>query len=347
MAWNREQRSSLAWVRSLQAAAALALGSAGPAHAAEPVWDGNKVEIRSEPLAPGVYAFFADDADTLNAKGGAAATSGGLIVGSQGALLIETMLNRRLHDQVRALVRQATPLPIVYAVNSSAHGDHPFGNIYLPPVTGIVQHQRTAQLVGTHLADDKAFMIQNFGAGRGIEEIQARSGDVLIGDGASITLDVGGKQVQIMDFGFSQTGGDLFVWVPVSKVMWAGNPIIAGKPSLPWLLDGHLVQTLATLKKVQAYLPADARIVPGHGVPMARDWLQWHIDYLEAVKTQGHAVGVPRLRAVRLGSPGLERACGRQGFEVGEAVMRQELRPGVNGHQASDSAASAQVGRLL
>ena len=288
MRFNRLQRLSFGRIAPLLTAA-LVMACTSAVYAAEPVWDGNKVEMRSETLAPGVYAFYAADAAALNAKGGAAATSGGLIVGSKGALLIETMLNKRLHDQVRALARKATPLPIAYAVNTSSHGDHSFGNMYLPLATRIVQHQRSAEFIGSHLEEDKAFMIKNFGAGRGIEAIKARSGDVLVGDGGSLTIDLGGKQVQIIDFGFAQTGGDLFVWEPASKVMWGGNPIIAAKPSLPWLLDGHLVQTLATLKKVQAFLPADARIVPGHGVPMARDGLQWHIDYLEAVKTQVQA----------------------------------------------------------
>lgn len=72
-------------------------------------------------------------------------------------------------------------------------------------------------------------------------------------------------------------------------MLWAGNAIIASRPALPWLLDGHLVETLATLKKVQAFLPDDARIVPGHGVPMPKAGLQWQIDYLEAVKSQVQA----------------------------------------------------------
>ncbi|NJN52173.1 MAG: MBL fold metallo-hydrolase [Gammaproteobacteria bacterium] len=273
----------------LVAVAACWFAGAPPAHAGEPVWDGNKVEMRSETLAPGVYAYYAKDAAALNAKGGAAATSGGLIVGSKGVLLIETMLNKRLNSQVLALTSKNTSLPITYAVNTSAHGDHSYGNMYLPASTKIVQHVRTRQYVDTHLAKDKVFMIQNFGAGRGIEEIRARTGDVLVGDGGSITLDLGGKQVQIIDFGFAQTGGDLFIWEPEAKVMWTGNPIVAAGPSLPWLLDGHLVETLATLKKVHAFLPADARIVPGHGVAITRDGLQWHIDYLEAVKAQVQA----------------------------------------------------------
>ncbi len=99
-----------------------------------------------------------------------------------------------------------------------------------------------------------------------------------------MTLDLGGKTVEVIDFGFAQTGGDLFVWEPDAKIMWAGNAIIAPKPALPWLLDGKLVETLATLSKVYAFLPADAKVIPGHGVAMTRDDIKWHLDYLAAVQ---------------------------------------------------------------
>jgi glyoxylase-like metal-dependent hydrolase (beta-lactamase superfamily II) len=67
--------------------------------------------------------------------------------------------------------------------------------------------------------------------------------------------------------------------------MWTGNAIPAPKPRLPWLLDGHLVETLETLTKIYKFLPNDARIVPGHGIPMTREDLRWPIDYLTAVRT--------------------------------------------------------------
>ncbi len=257
--------------------------------AAEPIWDGNKVNMVSELLAPGVYAFYADNARKLNASGGAAATSGGLIVGRSGALLVETMLNKRLNAQVMGLARRATKLPIGYAVNTSSHGDHSYGNMYLPVGTRVIQHANAKAFVDRSLDDDKKFMIANLGSQRGIEAIRARTGDILVPSGGRISIDLGDKQVEIIDFGFGQTGGDLFVWEPQSRVMWAGNPIIAAKPALPWLLDGHLVQTIDTLVKVRDFLPADARIVPGHGVVMSRADLNWHIDYLSAVKQNVHA----------------------------------------------------------
>jgi cyclase len=267
-------------------ASLLSLAFSVATHAAEPIWDGNKVQMRSQQLAPGVYAHLPADAAYLNAKGGAAATSGGLIVGTRGALLIETMLNRRLHDQVRALAsKEAAGLPLLYAINTSSHGDHSFGNMYLPPETRLVQHEQTARLIDTHLEQDKAFMLQNFGTGRGIESIRSREPDILVPAGGKLVLDLGGRRVEIHDFGFAQTGGDLFIWDPQSRTLWAGNPVIAAKPALPWLLDGKLVQTLATLQRVYDFLPVDATIVPGHGVPIPRAGLRWHLDYLQAVQS--------------------------------------------------------------
>lgn len=264
----------------------LTLAFSVPTLAADPIWDANKVTMRSQQLAPGVFAHLPDDAAELNAKGGAAATSGGLIVGTRGALLIETMLNRRLHDQVRALATEtAAGLPLLYAVNTSSHGDHSFGNMFLPPETRLVQHEQTARFIASHLEQDKAFMLQNFGKGRGIEPILAREPDIVIPAGGTLVLDLGGRQVEIHDFGFAQTGGDLFVWDLRSKTLWAGNPVIAAKPALPWLLDGKLVQTLETLQRVYDFLPPDATIVPGHGVPMPREGLLWHLDYLKAVQS--------------------------------------------------------------
>ncbi len=266
------------------AAVAMFLASHSMANANGPIWDANKVQLKAEKLAEGVFAIYPDNVEEVNSKGGAAATSGGLISGTKGVLMIDTMINKRLHRQVQDLNKNLIGKPVIYAVNTSSHGDHSYGNMYLAPSTRIVQHLNTRNYIAKHLEDDKAFMLKHFGPGRGIENIKAREADILVAPMSKITLDLGGKTVDIMDFGFAQTGGDLWVWDAQAKVMWAGNPIIAPKPSLPWLLDGQLVATLETLKKVYEFLPPDARIIPGHGRAMGREDIKWHIDYLTAVR---------------------------------------------------------------
>ncbi len=262
----------------------MTLAPASFSYANEPVWDANTVEMTAEKLSDGVYAYYASNAHELAPKGVPIATSGGFIVGEKGVLMIDTMLNQRLHQQVNDLIRKETDKPIIYAVNTSYHGDHSYGNMYLSKDTQIIQHASAKAYIDEHFKKDTEFMIQNFGEGRGIEEIVPRTGDILISKGEKQVIDLGGKSVEIIDFGFAQTGGDLFVWEPESKVMWTGNPIITVKPSLPWLLDGHLLETLESLTKVYEFLPEDARIVPGHGPVMKREDLKWHLEYLKAVK---------------------------------------------------------------
>ncbi|MCJ8296629.1 MAG: MBL fold metallo-hydrolase [Colwellia sp.] len=260
--------------------------SVGSVSAAEPVWDANKVTLVSEKLADGVYAYYSSEAKAKEVKGLPVATSGGFVIGSDGVLLIDTMLNERLNKQVQQLVREVTDKPIRHAVNTSFHGDHSYGNMYLPAATNIIQHVNAKAYIDQHFKADTEFMMQNFGKGRGIEQIVPTTGDTLIPESGKLTIDLGGKVVQIIDFGFAQTGGDLFVWEPQSKTLWAGNPIITVKPSLPWLLDGHLLETLATLNKVYDFLPEDAKVIPGHGSMMSKQDIKWHIDYLATVKEQ-------------------------------------------------------------
>ncbi len=262
------------------------LTMASAVSAGEPVWDGNKVLLVSEKLGDGVYAYYSSEAKAKESKGLPVATSGGFVVGAKGILMIDTMLNQRLHKQARDLIRKASDKPIIFAVNTSFHGDHSYGNMYLPETTLIIQHETTKQYIDTHFESDTEFMMKNFGTGRGIEEIRPVAADILIPKGGKLTIDLGGKSVEIIDFGFAQTGGDLFIWEPMSKVMWTGNPVIAVRPSLPWLLDGHLVETLSSLQRAYDFLPDDARVIPGHGSVMMKADIKWHIDYLSTVKRE-------------------------------------------------------------
>lgn len=265
----------------------LAIGLiAGAAVAQEPVWDGNTVNLEAQELATGIYAVIPTGADEMAAAGYPIATTGGFIVGENGVLVIESMLNERLNGQLFNLIAAETDKPVRYLVNTSHHGDHSYGNFYVPEEVNIIQHANTAAFIATHIEADKAFMIQNFGAGRGIEEIEATDADILVAEGSTLTIDLGGVTVDIRDFGFAQTGGDLFISVPDANVLWTGNAIVAQAPALPWLLDGHLLDTRDTLQAVYDAFDADTRVVPGHGPVTDIASVKWGVDYLTAVETE-------------------------------------------------------------
>jgi cyclase len=245
------------------------------------VWTPASVALVARKLAPGVFAVHADDAAGKNAEGVPVATSGGFVIGTKGVLLIDTMINRNLAGQLLALVREQTKRPILYAVNTSYHGDHSYGNQFLPRATRVIQHAKTQAYIQQSFAKDVAFMSQYFGSNSGLQELTAQKAAILLGDGESREIDLGGKRVTVAHLGFAQTEGDLFVSVADDKVLFTGNPIISSGPSLPWLLDGHYQESLATLRKLRTNFPADTVVVPGHGAPTGMAALDDHIRYLE------------------------------------------------------------------
>ena len=104
-------------------------------------WTPNAVTLVSERLADGVFAIYDSQSATRGPQGVPLATSGGFVVGDDAVLMVESMINRRLFCQAVALVQAETSKPIRYVVNTSSHGDHSFGNAFLPEGVEVVQHR--------------------------------------------------------------------------------------------------------------------------------------------------------------------------------------------------------------
>lgn len=251
-------------------------------------WTPNAIKLVSEKVAPGVFVVSDSNARMSGPAGVPLATSGGFVIGEDGVLLVESMINRQLFCQFISLVQQETDKPIRYVVNTSAHGDHSYGNVFLPKDVHVVQHARTAAYIAAHFAEDVAFMKANFGADQGLDEIKPVAADIPVSD-SGWSVDLGGMKVEARYHGFAQTEGDLFVWVPSAKVLWLGNPIVAAKPAIPWLLDGHAREVGVTLAAVKAALPADAIVVPGHDRPMGRDVFDFSLGYLDTLQGEVRA----------------------------------------------------------
>lgn len=255
-----------------------------------PIWDGNKVTLSLHKLATDIYAIVPSSAETETNRGIPQATTGGFIVGEKGVLLIEVMLNKRLYDQEIKLIRSVTDKPIIYAVNTSDHGDHCFSNYLLPPATTIIQNEFARDNLAKNFEGIKSFMINLFGSNRGIENAVYRAADIVIPKNSNLNIDMGGgKTVQLLNVGTAQSPADLFVWMPNQRIFWAGNPFIAEAPAIPWLFDGFFLEPTTNLKKVYDFLPDDAIVVPGHGRITNKAGIKYTIDYVSELKKEVEA----------------------------------------------------------
>ncbi len=246
------------------------------------VWTPNAIKLVSQEVADGVFAVYDANAANHGPQGIPLATSSGFIIGDEGVALVDTMINRQLFCQLVELVQAETDKPVLYAINTSYHGDHSYGNAFLPDDVQVVQHERTAGYIAEHFEKDVGFMEKNFGADQGLDEVVAVKPDIAVSD-EGWSVDLGGLSVEARFYGFGQTAGDLFVYVPQAKVMWTGNPLIAEAPAIPWLLDGRGAEVSDTLTRIRDSLPPDAVVVPGHGRPVTAQTFTFSINYLNAL----------------------------------------------------------------
>ncbi|MBC6110909.1 MBL fold metallo-hydrolase [Pedobacter fastidiosus] len=255
-----------------------------------PIWDANKVTLELQKISTDIYAIIPTTAGTETSKGTPQATTGGFIIGEKGVLLIEVMLTKRLYDQEVKLIRSVTNKPILFAVNTSDHGDHCFGNYLLPASTIIIQNEFAKDNLEKNYEGIKQFMVGLFGTGRGIENTVFRPADIVIPKNSNLKVDLGGgKIVEMLNVGTAQSPADLFVWMPNQKVFWAGNPFIAESPAIPWLFDGFFLEPAANLKKMYDFLPEDAIVIPGHGRITNKAGIKYTIDYVQELKKEVEA----------------------------------------------------------
>lgn len=255
-----------------------------------PIWDANKVNLKLQKVGSDIYAIIPETAGSETIKGIPQATTGGFIVGEKGVLMVEVMLTKRLFDQQIKLIRSVTDKPIIYAINTSDHGDHCFSNYLLPKATLVIQNEFANENLAKNYEGIKQFMVTLFGAGRGIENAVYRPADLVIPKNSSMKIDLGqGKIVELINIGTAQSPADLFVWMVNQKVFWAGNPFIAESPAIPWLFDGFFLEPAANLKKMHDFLPDDAIIIPGHGKITTKSGIKYTIDYVEQLKKEVEA----------------------------------------------------------
>lgn len=252
-------------------------------------WSPRDFTMARKELTPRAHAVLPDDTFRKDHSG----TNAGFVVGDRGVLVVEALLNRDLAGQLLGAVREVTDRPIRFLATTSYHGDHAYGSYVFPSHTVVVQHEATRRFIDEHFEQDRGFMLGLMGAGVGIEEVEPRSADLTFTD--AVRLDLGGVRVELLHLGFAQTSGDLVVWVPEENVAWVGNMLQAPPPAFPWLLEGRHRETVATLRKLHDVLDDEAVIVPGHGKPMRRRDIAFHVAYVEALEA---AVG----RALRDGA---------------------------------------------
>lgn len=114
----------------------------------------------------------------------------------------------------------------------------------------------------------------------------------------SLSLDVGGRRVELVKVGPAHTRGDLLVHVPDADVVFAGDVLFSGVTPIMWA--GPAENWIAALDRILAFGPKT--VVPGHGPVGATGEAVALREYWELVLREGtdrHRAGQSALAAAK------------------------------------------------
>ncbi len=169
-------------------------------------------------------------------------------IGPDGTLLVDDQyapLAARIQAAIEALDGQAPRL----VLNTHYHGDHTGGNVAFGGRGVIVAHDNVRR--------------------RLLEEEIDRAGLPLVTFGDRIRIHFNDDEIDLIHLPAGHTDGDAFVWFKTANVVHMGDHFFNGWfPYVDVEAGGTVDGYVANITRVLDVVPADVRIIPGHG-PLA------------------------------------------------------------------------------
>jgi len=234
----------------------------------------------------------------LQPDGGWGWSNAGLIVDDDQSLLVDTLFDLPLTREMLDGMRRAVPAAakIGTLVNTHTNGDHTHGN----------QLVEGAEIVGTSMLREEmerlsperfselmrnwrafgeagAFLHETMGRHFSFEGIESRPPTRTF-DG-ELRLQVGGKEVRLIDVGPAHTKSDVLVHVPQDRTVFTGDILFHGGHPVVWA--GPVSNWI---KACDLILGWDVEtIVPGHGPIATKQAVRDLKAYLEFVTREARA----------------------------------------------------------
>jgi cyclase len=219
-------------------------------------------------VADAVFAY-------VQPPGGWCLSNAGVLVGDDGAVVVDTLATEARARRLLAAVDDLHPGPGRTLVNTHHHGDHTFGNHLFGRAALIVAHDHTRrEMAHNGLALTGLWPDVEWG------DVRITLPTLTFHD--QVTLHLGERRVELLFVGPAHTTGDVVVWLPDEKVLFSGDVVLSG--STPFNLMGSIAGALAAVERL-AGLGAET-VVCGHGPVAGPDVFDQTTRYLRWIQEQ-------------------------------------------------------------
>ncbi len=204
--------------------------------------DFSKVEIKTTKVAGNVWL--------LEGAGG----NIGATVGSDGVAIIDDQF-APLSPKIHAALQKLSPTPVRFVINTHWHFDHTGGNAEFADTATILAHANVRKRL---LSGGKT-------VGMEIPPAPARALPVVTFE-QGLSLWWNGEEIRAIHPGVGHTDGDTVLWFTKSNVVHMGDDYFAsGFPFVDLGSGGSVVKLVGSIDTILGQVPADAKVIPGHG----------------------------------------------------------------------------------
>ena len=229
--------------------------------------------------------------------GGYGWSNAGLVAGDGASLLVDTLFDLALTREMLTAMKPVTDrAPVTDALITHSNGDHTHGNQLLDGSVRIIAAKGTAEEIAHGMPPEMLAMTQTANLGPvatpyarerfghfDFSGIKVRNADETFD--RELTIDVGGRQVNLLNLGPAHTAADSVVHVPDAGVLFGGDLLFIGCTPIVWA--GPIANWVAACDTMIAM---DAPIVvPGHGPVTDPDGIRAVRGYLAHVAEQAEA----------------------------------------------------------
>jgi cyclase len=223
--------------------------------------DLSKVEIKSTQVAGNIYM--------LEGAGG----NIGVSVGADGILIVDDQF-APLADKIRAALKKLGEGKLRYVLNTHYHGDHTGSNKVFGVEATIVAHDNVRKrLSGEMKAADSSAKTE-----------PPEALPVITFDN-SLSVFFNGEEIRVMHVPHGHTDGDSVIYFTKANVVHMGDQFFNGMfPFVDLQSGGDVEGYVNNVEAVLAKLPANAKVIPGHG-PLANadDLKKFHQMLVETI----------------------------------------------------------------